>query len=93
MAIFKSAVEVRDSSGHSLGEGMAYIHLPRGKEACQDATGTVSLRRWEPAADGPSHLALDDGRRLPISVSSARLSDCSRNHILRFEATWPPSAG
>ena len=92
MAVFKSAVEVRDPSDRSLGEGMAYIHLPRGTEASQDASGTVSLRRWEPAADRPSHLALEDGRRLAISVSSDTLSDCSRNHILRFEASWPPSA-
>ena len=93
MAIFKSAVEVRDPSDRSLGEGMAYIHLPRGQEVSQEASGTVSLRRWEPVAEGPTHLTLEDGRWLPISVSSDKLSDCSRNHILRFRASWPPRAG
>ena len=91
MAVFKSSVEVRDPSERSLGEGMAYIHLPRGHGVSQRATGTVSLRRWEPAADAPTHLTLEDGRRLPISVSLEKLSDCSRNHILRFQASWPPS--
>ena len=93
MAVFKSAVEVRDSSERAVGEGMAYVHLPRGQDVAQDATGTVSLRRWEPTADAPSHLALHDGRRLAISVSLEKLSDCSRSHILRFQASWPPSEG
>jgi hypothetical protein len=91
MAVFKSVVEVRDPGGASLGEGTAYIHLPRGREIRQDATGTVSLRRWEPGQEAPDHLTLADGRRLPISVSRDVLSDCSRNHILRFQATWPPA--
>ncbi len=91
MAIFKAAVEVRDPGERVLGEGMAYVHLPRDIEVRQDASGTVSLKRWEPGADAPSHLALADGRYLPISVSVQKLSDCSRNHILRFQADWPPS--
>jgi hypothetical protein len=95
VAVFKSPVEVRDPGERSLGEGMAFIHLPRGGEVAQDATGTVSLRRWEPGEDPPTGLALAlaDGRRLPISVSREVLSDCSQKHILRFRATWPPSAG
>ena len=93
MAVFKSAVEVRDLSDRSVGEGMTYIHLPRGLGAAQDATGTVSLRRWDPGGQRPTHLALEDGRCLSISVSSEKLSDCSRNHILRFDAVWPPSEG
>lgn len=93
MAVLKSAVEVRNQGERSLGEGMAYVHLPRGHNASQDVTGTVSLRRWEPTEDPPTHLALADGRRLAISVSRETLSDCSRNHILRFRAAWPPEAG
>lgn len=89
MAVFKSPVEVRDPSERSIGVGMAYIHLPRGAGARQDATGTVSLRRWEPRLEPPSHLALEDGRRLSISVSSDVISECSRNHILRFHTVWP----
>jgi hypothetical protein len=92
VAVFKSAVEVRDQGERSLGEGMAYIHLPRGEGASQDATGTVSLRRWQLTDDPPTHLALADGRRLAIAVSRETLSDCSRNHILRFRAAWPPAA-
>ena len=90
MAVFKSAVVVFDPNERSLGEGMAYIHLPRGHDAPQDATGTVSLRRWEPRAEAPTLLALADGRRLKITVSREVLSECSRNQILRFQAAWPP---
>lgn len=89
MAVFKSPVEVRDSGGRAVGEGMAYVHLPRGRQVPQDATGTVSLRRWEPGEEIPSHLVLEDARRLTISVSREVLSDCSRNHILRFTVAWP----
>lgn len=90
MAIFKSAVTVRDPRERDIGEGMAYIHVARGEATRQDATGTVSLRRWEPADNAPAHLTLEDGRRLTISVSREVLSECSRNHILRFRASWPP---
>ncbi len=93
MAVYKSTVEVVDPAGHSLGEGIAYVHLPRGQEVAQPATGTVSLRRWSPGAELPTHLALADGRRLGITVSLEKLSDCSRNHVLRFEAAWPPTEG
>ena len=90
MAVFKSAVQVCDSTERSIGEGMAYIRPPRGREVAQDASGTVSLRRWEPAEDPPTHTRLEDGRRLAISVDRSLLSDCSRNHILRFTAVWSP---
>ena len=90
MAVFKSAVVVMDPSERALGEGRAYIHLPRGQEVSQDATGTVSLRRWEPGDRLPTLLALEDGRRLAISVSRDVLSECSQKHILRFRAVWPP---
>jgi hypothetical protein len=93
MAVFKSAVRVRGAGERSIGEGMAYIHLPRGPERAQEARGTVSLRRWEPGADAPTHITLEDGRRLPIAVGGSTLSDCSRNHILRFTAAWPPDDG
>ncbi len=93
MAVFKSRAEVRDPAERAIGEGMAYVHLPRGREVAQEASGTISLRRWEPGADLPRHLALEDGRSLRISVAREVLSDCSRNHILRFRAAWPPHAG
>jgi len=91
MAVFKSSVDVHDAEHRSIGTGMAYVHLRLAADAEQRATGTVSLRRWEPAEDAPVSLQLADGRRLPIEVSREVLSECSRNHILRFQAHWPPS--
>ena len=91
MAVFKSSVDVHDAEHRSIGTGMAYVHLRLAADAEQRATGTVSLRRWEPAEDAPVSLQLADGRRLPIEVSREVLSECSRNHILRFRAHWPPS--
>jgi hypothetical protein len=90
MAVFKSSVGVHDAGDRPVGVGMAYVHLrlPAGTE--QRATGTVSLREWEPTGEGPFSLRLEDGRRLPIEVSLQVLSDCSSNHILRFQASWPP---
>jgi hypothetical protein len=69
---------------------MTYVHLRLAADTAQRVTGTVSLRRWEPADEAPSWLALDDGRKLAIEVSREVLSECSRNHILRYQATWPP---
>jgi hypothetical protein len=91
MAVFKSSVDVHDAGNRSIGTGMAYVHLRLAADAEQRATGTVSLRRWEPADEVPTSLQLADGRHLTIEVSREVLSDCSRNHILRFQAQWPPS--
>ena len=91
MAVFKSSVDVHDVDDRSIGTGMAYVHLRLAPTAEQRATGTVSLRRWEPADEAPTALQLEDGRRLPIEVSREVLSECSRNHILRFQAQWPPT--
>jgi hypothetical protein len=93
MAVFKSSVEVHDAGDRPIGTGQAYVHLRLAADAAQQATGTVSLKRWEPAGEAPSWLALDDGRQLTIEVSREVLSECSRNHILRFQANWPPSGG
>ena len=91
MAVFKSSVDVHDADHRSIGTGMAYVHLRLAADAEQQATGTVSLRRWEPADAVPTSLLLADGRRLAIEVSREVLSECSRNHILRFQVHWPPS--
>jgi hypothetical protein len=91
MAVFKSNVDVHDTGHRSIGTGMAYVHLRLAADAEQRATGTVSLRRWEPADEAPASLRLEDGRDLTIEVSREVLSECSRNHILRFHAQWPPS--
>ena len=91
MAVFKSSVDVHDAGHRSIGTGMAYVHLRLPSDAEQRATGTVSLRRWEPADEAPATLRLADGRQLAIEVSREMLSECSRNHILRFQAHWPPS--
>ena len=90
MAVFKSSAEVHDAADRAIGAGMAYIHLRQAAEQAQESTGTISLRRWEPFDDLPTSLRLADGRRLSIAVSREVVSDCSRNHILRFKASWPP---
>ena len=90
MAVFKSSVDVQDSSNRSIGSGMTYVHLRLAADVEQLATGTVSLKRWEPADEVPATLLLADGRQLSIEVSREVLSECSRNHILRYQAQWPP---
>jgi hypothetical protein len=91
MAVFKSSADVHDADNRSIGSGMAYVHLRLAADATQQATGTISLRRWEPAEALPTRLVLDDGRLLAIEVSRQVVSECSRNHILRFQAHWPPA--
>src|SRR4051812_15777078 len=91
MAVFKSSVSVHDAGDRSIGAGMTYVHLRLAPDAEQRVTGTVSLKRWEPAEDGPVWLALEDGRALAIEVSREVLSECPRNHTLRTQASWPPS--
>ena len=56
MAVFKSSVDVHDAEHRSIGTGMAYVHLRLAADAEQRATGTVSLRRWEPADEAPASL-------------------------------------
>lgn len=92
MAVFKSAVQVQDVQSRVIGTGMTYLHLRLGTDTEQQATGTVSLKAWTPADEPPAALLLADGRRLPIQVSRNVLSECSSNHILRYEASWPPAA-
>ena len=91
MAVFKSSATVHDCHDRAIGMGMAYVHLRLSPERTQQATGTLSLRHWEPGEAPPSHLRLADGRWLAITVGRDVLSDCSRNHILRYQAAWPPS--
>lgn len=91
MAVFKGSVAVHDAEDRPIGTGMAYVHLRLGADAEQRATGTVSLRSWTPVGEPPAWLALGDGRRLAIEVGREVLSDCSRNHILRFQTVWPPT--
>ena len=91
MAVFKSSVVVRDGRGATIGEGTTYVHLRRPRAEPQVVTGTVSLQWWEPVGDPPAEVALADGRRLPIVVSRDVLSECSRNRIFRYTASWPPA--
>ena len=91
MAVFKSAVQVQDSQARLIGAGMTYLHLRLGADTEQDATGPVSLKEWTPADEPPAALLLADGRTLPIQVSLTVLSDCSKSHILRYQASWPPA--
>ena len=91
VAVFKSAVQVQDAEARLIGAGMTYLHLRLGTDTEQQATGTVSLKAWTPADAPPVALILADGRFLPIQVSRNVLSECSSNHILRYEASWPPA--
>jgi len=91
LAVFKSRVEVFDAAGRAIGAGMTYLHLRLDRARAQHATGTVSLRAWTPEGEPPAGLLLEDGRRLPIQVSREVLSECSSNHILRYQADWPPA--
>ena len=98
MAVVKSEASVISATGQELGRGTAYIHLPKGRERAQLATGTISLRSWNPGTETPTMLNLDSGPALPIEVQLEALSECSRNHILRYRAEWspgesPPSTG
>jgi hypothetical protein len=91
VAVFKSSVEVHDTGNRPIGAGMTYVHLRLPAESEQRAIGTVSLKRWEPVGEPPAWLALEDGRALAIDVSREVLSECSHNHILRYQANWPPA--
>ncbi|MCC6176908.1 MAG: hypothetical protein IT305_16485 [Chloroflexi bacterium] len=91
MAVFKSHVDVADAAGRQIGAGTTYVHLRLGRDAPQDATGTVSLEWWEPVGDPPAELRLEQGGCLTVSVDRDVLSDCSRNRIFRFRTSWPPS--
>jgi hypothetical protein len=90
MAIFKSEARVLDEAGRAVGEGTVYVHLPLGLEREQEGGGTVSLKSWAATDRVPRVLYMADGRRLEIRVSRDALSDCSKNRVLRFEASWPP---
>jgi hypothetical protein len=92
LAVFKSTVQVQDAQSRLIGAGMTYLHLRLGTDAKQQATGTVSLKAWTPADAPPAALLLEDGRTLPIQVSHNVLSECSNNHILRYQASWPPAS-
>ena len=89
MAVFKSPARLQTASARTLGEGTIFLHLPRGLDRPQPATGTMSLTTWTPSDDPAASLILDDGTTLPIGVSRDALSDCSRNRVLRFSVQWP----
>ncbi len=91
MAVFRSQAELLDSSDTVVGEGQAYIHLPRGAGVPQRVQGTFSLVRWDPDAGAPAAIRLADGRRLAIQVEADRLNNClNGGRILRYFAQWPP---
>lgn len=89
MAVIKGQAQVLGEGGTVLGSGTAYIHLPKGRGPAQTANGTISLRSWNAAPAPPAQLSLDDGLTLAIEVTAEALSECSRNHILRYRARWP----
>lgn len=88
MAIVKSPAKILSGDGTSVGLGMAYIHLPRGKDREQVATGTISCTEWHESAGLPETIQLEGYAPLTVSVSREAISECSRNHILRFSTSW-----
>jgi hypothetical protein len=90
VAIVKGEADVLTADGTVLGSGMAYLHLPRGRERAQTGTGTVTLRDWSAEAGSPEVLRVADfPQPLRIAVERDALSDCSRNRILRLAVEWP----
>ncbi|MCC7104345.1 MAG: hypothetical protein IT307_04315 [Chloroflexi bacterium] len=90
MAIVRGEADVLTADGTVIGSGMAYLHLPRGRERAQTGTGTVSLRDWSPLAGSPEVLRVAScPAPLRIAVERDELSDCSRNRILRLAVEWP----
>jgi len=90
VAILKGNVEILAADGSVVGRGMTYLHLPRGQERAQHAGGTVSCTEWNASGGEPTHVAMPDGRIFSISVSAEAVSECSRNHILRYTTEWEP---
>ena len=90
MAIIKGNAEIRSATGSLVGQGMTYLHLPRGREQSQSASGTVSCTAWNPDAGEPRVIAINDGPTLTIEVSKEAVSQCSQNHILRYTTEWAP---
>jgi hypothetical protein len=90
VAIVKGNAEIRGANGSIVGRGTTYLHLPRGRGRAQTAGGTVSCTEWNPNAGEPRIIALENGPTLSISVSKDAVSQCSRNHILRFTTEWNP---
>ena len=93
MAVVRVEARVVDERGGEIGAGMAAIHLPLGRSRAQQASGTVSLRQWNPAGGDPVALCWGEGESISIQVSRDAISDCSRNRILRFSASWQPTDG
>lgn len=88
----KGNAEIRSSDGRVVARGIAYLHLPRGVGVRQSAGGTVSCRMWDQTAGEPAVLAVEHGPEVRIRVSKEAVSECSRNHILRYTADWEPTA-
>jgi len=88
VAIVKGSAEILSATGTCIGRGIAYVHLPRGKDLLQTATGTVSCTEWHEGAEPPEMVQIEGYEPLTVSVSREAISECSRNHILRFSTSW-----
>ncbi len=89
MAVVKSPARLLAADGSLIGEGRAYVHLPRDAAVAQPVTGTLSLDWWDDAARAPAVVALSDGPSLSIQVESDKLSGCVVGRILRYSCVWP----
>jgi hypothetical protein len=87
MSVHKSGARLFASDGSVIGEGRAYVHLPRPASEAQVAQGTLSLDWWN---DGtPAFLELANGPRLPLTVQTDKLSGCIQGRVLRYTTEWP----
>ena len=87
MSVHKSMARLLTSDGSVIGEGRAYVHLPRPASEAQPAQGTLSLDWWNDAA--PARLALASGPMLELRVESDKLSGCIQGRVLRYTTDWP----
>ena len=91
MSVHKSAARLLSAEGKLIGEGRAYVHLPRPASEPQRAQGTLALDWWDDRAPSAHALQLElqDGPTLALEVESDRLSGCINGRVLRYRAAWP----
>jgi hypothetical protein len=87
VSVHKSAARLLADDDSVIGEGRAYVHLPRPAAEPQAAQGTLSLDWWNDGS--PSRLELSDGPTLRLRVETDKLSGCIQGRVLRYTTHWP----